>query len=137
MKKIFAILICCLIVTSILSCSSLAKQDKEQQFVNPLFYMKLSPISRDTRITFLQPNKIKTIDIFGNDEIIPCKLLENTKTQIALECLEYNQTFIYKYVLKPCATSDDYCYNSACFVKEYNYSPGEETFNSLSTFVIE
>ena len=113
------------------------KEEKEEKFVNELFYKRLSPISRGARVTFLTPNQIKTIDIFGNYEIAPCRLVENTETLIALKCLEYNQIFIYKYAIRHCDASDDYCYESDWFVREYVYSSDENDFDSIATFVIK
>lgn len=113
------------------------KEEKEEKFVNELFYKRLSPISRDTRVTFLTPNQQKTIDIFGNYETDNCKMLENTDTYITLECIEYNQIIIHTYTIRHCDASDDYCYESDWFVRDYSRTPNEDSFNSISTFVIK
>ena len=64
-------------------------------------------------------------------------MLENTDTYITLECIEYNQIIIHTYTIRHCDASDDYCYESDWFVREYVYSSDENDFDSIATFVIK
>ena len=67
------------------SCA-LFNQNKEEKFVNPLFYKKLSPISRGARPTFLTPTSQTYFDLYNNKVVRQCKMLENTQMFITLEC---------------------------------------------------
>ena len=107
----------------------------KDKFVNPLFYKKLSPISRGARPTFLTPTSQTYFDLGNNKVVRPCKMLENTPMFITLECSFYNdflksiQTDVYRYTLKKCDEQKEYCFEGEWFVLE--------KMNGVATFVID
>ena len=113
---------------------SKSKNAPKDKFVNPLFYKKLSPISRDSRPTFLTPTSVTTIDLYGKEDVGRCKMLENTPMFVTLDCTFYveetKETYshIVRYVLKGCNEQKEYCYDGKWFVLEKIFSSGVETF---------
>ena len=111
MKK-FLIVLCTLLT----ACSLF--QEKEERFVNPLFYETLYPISQTVRETRLTPTKIYSKSIISEEE---CNLLKNTERELIFSC-EYNHPrgyrvtdLFYKYVL-----SDDFYTENCQLVEEYS-----------------
>ena len=107
-------------------------QSQEERFVNPLFYKKLSCISRDYE-TFLAPNKIiSTVhEPFDN---IPCHLLENSDKTVILSCTlkeKEPRTFIFKYVL-----TDRFHYKGCRVVEEYSRFSSETEWTSYTGFCL-
>ena len=109
MKKLCLIL--CLGMTA---CSLF--QEKEERFVNPLFYETLYPISQTVRETWLTPTKI-----YSKSDIRDCQLLKNTERELMFSC-EYDHPrgyritdLFYKYVL-----SDDFYTENCQLVEEYS-----------------
>ena len=104
------------------SCA-LFHQNKEEKFVNLLFYNPLIPISSIARETYLSPNSLK----FSNSPFYKkddnhkegwttqsCVLLENKQDFVILKCRFYNpviqkqQTNINKFQISECLNSS-YC----------------------------
>ena len=134
MKKIS---IACRIATIITTSCSLFNLNKEEKFVNPVFYEKLSPVSKNTRPTFLTPTSVTTIDLYGKEDVGRCKMLENTPMFVTLDCTFYveetKETYshIVRYVLKGCNEQKEYCFGGKWFVLE------NESGSAFGTFVID
>ena len=109
----------------------------KDKFVNPLFYKKLSPISRGSRPTFLTPTSLTTIDLYGKESCGKCKMLENTPMFVTLECSYYSdflkrmKNYVVRYVLKGCDEKKEFCFDSKWFVLE------NEAGRAIGTFVIK
>lgn len=109
----------------------------KDKFVNPLFYKKLSPISRGSRPTFLTPTSVTTIDLYGKEDIGKCKMLENTPMFVTLDCSFYHEEtketygYVVRYVLQGCDEKKEYCYGGAWRVLE------NASGSSIGTFVIK
>ncbi len=109
----------------------------KDRFVNPLFYKKLSPISRGSRPTFLTPTSLTYLDLYDKEVVEKCKMLENTPMYVTLECSFYSdflkrmKNYVVRYVLKGCDEKKEYCFDSKWFVLE------NETGRAIGTFVIK
>ena len=105
MKKLIAILIIFLS-----ACTSI----KKDEFVNPIFYKTMYPISRTTGITWITPTSFKC-DFHGNVTTGDCILLENKQDSVKLKCEvrysgeDYSRTEIIKYQFS--TDSNPYNYN--------------------------
>jgi hypothetical protein len=105
MKKLIAILIIFLS-----ACTSV----KKDEFVNPIFYKTMYPISRTTGITWITPTSFKC-DFHGNVTTGDCILLENKQDSVKLKCEvrysgeDYSRTEIIKYQFS--TDSNPYNYN--------------------------
>ena len=105
MKKLIAILIIFLS-----SCSSV----KKDEFINPIFYKTMYPISRTTGITWITPTSFNC-DFHGNVTTGDCILLENKQDSVKLKCEvrysgeDYSRTEIIKYQFS--TDSNPYNYN--------------------------
>ena len=107
-------------------------QPKEERFVNPLFYKRLSCISKNYE-TYLTPNKIISTahEPFDN---IPCYLLKNSDKTVILSCTlkeKEPQTFIFKYVL-----TDRFHYEGCRVVEEYSRFPNEKKWTGYTGFCL-
>ncbi len=78
------------------------------RFVNPLFYKRLSPISRTARTTFLTPTSHKWIDISNQEHIEQCRMIANTPIFVTLECYYYDE-FLKQMTGNTCRYSLRYC----------------------------
>ena len=113
------------------------KNTPKDKFVNPLFYKKLSPISRGSRPTFLMPTSVTTIDLYGKEDIEKCKMLENTPMFVTLECSYYSdflkrmRNYVVRYVLQGCGEKKEYCFGGEWFVLE------NASGSAIGTFVIK
>ena len=122
MKKLF--LLCTFILTS---CSLF--HEKEERFVNPLFYKTLYPIPTTEAETRLTPTKIYSKSTISKKE---CQLLKNTERELIFSC-EYDHPHEghisdarYKYML-----SDDFYTENCQLVYKYDYYINKfETFPS-------
>ena len=117
MKKVLWIGLSLLFIAG---CSFQAGSEKEEKFVNPLFYKKLYAISKiawDTTLTPVSQFKQDPDD----DKYYyksTCKTIKNDKTDVLMECTFYNpltdnmQTDYYQYTITEC---DERC------IKRYGY----------------
>ena len=120
MKKIAVI--CGLIALATTSCV-LFNQNKEEKFVNPLFYRTMYPISKIVWKTKLTPNS--RICINGEDkQTATCKMLDNKYEYITLECTYFNPinhkntTQIFQYIIRECNSNKEYCYGGQWEITE-------------------
>ncbi len=130
MKRIVLILF--LIFVS--SCSK--ETSLEQEFVNPLFYETLDPISRMAWKTNLSPTQI-TKENAGYIETINCELIKNTQESITLKCKEGDKlqlTYLYTYTIRK-PVYDGSSYYKGIRVREEVAKPNEDWF-SRSSFAI-
>ena len=79
----------------------------EEQFINPVFYQPLEPLSRTTGWTYLTPTSIEfrtPLDKNLIDSIGICNLIENTQNRITFLCdfQWFNKThhIYFTYVIK-------------------------------------
>ena len=109
----------------------------KDKFVNPLFYEKLSPASKNSRPTFLTPTSLTYLDLYGKEVVEECKMLENTPMFVTLECSYYSdflkkiKTYIVRYVLQGCDEKTRYCYGGKWRVLE------NESGSRIGTLVIK
>ncbi len=109
----------------------------KEKFVNPLFYKKLSPISKNARTTFLTPTSLTYLDLYNKEVVEKCKMLENTPMFVTLECSYYSdflkrmKNYVVRYVLKGCDEKKEFCFDSKWFVLE------NEAGSRIGTFVIK
>ena len=113
-------LFACMAVLLITTACSLFTQNKEEKFINPLFYKPLIPISSIARESYLTPHSLK----FSNSSTYKknddhkegwttqsCVLLENKQEYIILKCSFYNpvtqktQININKFKISECLDS--------------------------------
>ena len=107
----------------------------EDRFENPLFYKKLSPISRQSRPTYLTPNSLTYFDTDNQKVVEKCKMLENTPMFVTLECSFYNELsqkqmdYVVRFILEKCDEQKrSYCFDGKWFVVESRRSGGFATF---------
>ena len=116
---------------------SKSKNAPKDKFVNPLFYKKLSPVSKNARTTFLTPTSLTYLDLYGKEIVEKCKILENTSMFVTLECSYYSdflkrmKNYVVRYVLKGCDEKKEYCFDGEWFVLE------NEAGSRIGTFVID
>ena len=116
---------------------SKSKNAPKDKFVNPLFYKKLSPVSKNARTTFLTPTSLTYLDLYGKEIVEKCKMLENTSMFVTLECSYYSdflkrmKNYVVRYVLKGCDEKKEYCFDGEWFVLE------NEAGSRIGTFVID
>ena len=125
MKKVLIVL-----YTLLAACSLF--QEKEERFVNPLFYETLSCIPRDYEV-HLSPQKIISTARAPFDEM-SCSLLKNEDTEIILSCATKESppyTLLFKYVL-----TDFYHYKGCRIVGEYTRSPSESKWINYTGFCL-
>lgn len=109
----------------------------KDKFVNPLFYKKLSPISRGSRPTFLTPTSVTYLDLYDKEVVGKCTMLENTQMFVTLDCSFYQEEtketydYVVRYVLQGCDEKKEYCFEGKWFVLE-NISGSE-----IGTFIIK
>ena len=109
----------------------------KDKFVNPLFYKKLSPISRGSRPTFLTPTSLTYLDLYNKEVVEKCKMLENTPMFVTLDCSFHDEEtketygYVVRYVLKGCDEKKEFCFDSKWFVLE------NEAGRAIGTFVIK
>ena len=132
MKKIF---LACVVIALMTTSCALFNQNKEERFVNPLFYKRLIPISSIARETYLTPHSLK----FSNSILYSshdnykdgwttqsCILQENKKDYVLLKCKFYNpviqkiQMDINKFQISECQKSV-YCDNYRWLVELTEY----------------
>ena len=149
MKKV---LFACMAVLLITTACSLFNQNKEEKFVNPLFYKQLAPFALGSKETYLTPTSMRYSNSnihTGEDKheegwtVVPCELLENETNYIVLKCKDiywrgmgkpYN---IYKYQLDRCFTTDDEGKCTSLYVKEYYYDKYPSVISGQSTYAVE
>lgn len=147
MKKNF---LACVIIALMTTSCALFNQNKEERFVNPLFYKQLAPFALGSRETYLTPTSMKYSNsiIHTQDDkhengwtVVPCELLENETNYIVLKCKdiywrgEGERYDIYKYQLDRCFLTDQDGKCTSLYVKEYYYyskhpsvPPGQSTY---------
>ena len=109
----------------------------KDKFVNPLFYKKLSPVSKNARTTFLTPTSLTYLDLYGKEIVKKCKMLENTPMFVTLKCSfhdeETKETYglVIRYVLQGCDEKKEFCFDGEWFVLE------NESGSRIGTFVID
>ena len=148
MKKFWIFGVIALMTTSCV----LFNQNKEEKFVNPLFYKQLAPFALGSRETYLTPTSkrysnsiIHTKDDTHKDgwTVVPCKLLENEENYIVLKCKDIywrgmgKPYDIYKYQLRECFTEDDNGKCTSFYVKEYYYDDYPSSTLGESTYAVE
>mgnify|MGYP005805501429 CR=1 FL=1 len=148
MKKVD--LLCGLIALMTTSCV-LFNQNKEEKFVNPLFYKQLAPFALGSKETYLTPTSMRYSNsiIHTKDDkhkdgwtVVPCKLLENKENYIVLKCKDIywqgkgKPYDIYKYQLEDCFIEDKNGKCTSLYVKEYHYDE-YSTFPGESTYAVE
>ena len=138
MKKFILTTLLFVISSNLIACSFV--ENKEEKFVNPLFYEKLISISNYTYDTLLTPKSIK-MDGYNSisKATYDCKLTENTFEQIMFECTRYiasekkhiQEHFVFQ--IKSCKDVP------TCFDKEgwivYQISSSEAPHND-ATYII-
>ena len=149
MRKV--VLICGLIAL-IIGCLSWFYQNKEEKFVNPLFYKQLAPFAVGSRETYLTPTSMKysnSIIHTENDKheagwtVVPCELLENEENYIVLKCEDIywhgkgERYDIYKYQLDRCFFTDKNGKCTSLYVKEYYYDKYPSAICGQSTYAVE
>ena len=125
MQKILIVL--CTLLTA---CSLF--QEKEERFVNPLFYETLSCISQDYEI-HLSPKKITSTAHAPFDEMT-CSLLKNESTEIVLSCSILGKepyTQLFRYIL-----TDSYHYKGCRIVGQYTRFPSESKWINYRGFCL-
>ena len=118
-------------------------QNKEEKFVNPLFYETMYPISKIVWITKLTPNSRICVD--GEDkQIATCKMLDNNYEYITLECTYFNPishkntTQIFQYIIRECNSNKEYCYGGKWEITEKVMSHyGDTQFASEGYLIIK
>ena len=138
MKKFISTTLLFWLSSNLTACSFI--ENKEEKFVNPLFYEKLISISNYTYDTLLTPKNIK-MDGYNSisKATYDCKLTENTFEQIMFECTRYiasekkhiQEHFVFR--IKSCKDVP------TCFDKEgwivYQISSSEAPHND-ATYII-
>ena len=140
MRKV--VLICGLIAL-IVGCLYWFYQNKEEKFVNPVFYETMYPISKIVWITKLTPNSRICVD--GEDkQIATCKMLDNNYEYITLECTYFNPishkntTQIFQYIIRECNSNKEYCYGGKWEITEKVMSHyGDTQFASEGYLIIK
>ena len=122
-----------LLVLAIAACTF---RPEEQNFVNPIFYKEMVPLSTGTWYTRIMPTKM--VSSYKGDTIIQkCILTENTMEAVTLKCEEFdpdNRRFIliYRFVLRP--ENKDY---GGMLVEMFFNAPDEpEEFTSQISYII-
>ncbi|MBP5343796.1 MAG: hypothetical protein J6Y85_01805 [Alphaproteobacteria bacterium] len=124
MKKILIVL-----GTLLAACSLF--QEKEERFVNPLFYKTLYPIPNTDTEKRLTPTKIYSKSVIPEEE---CKLLNNTERELIFSC-EYNHphghrvSVLYKYVI-----SNNFYTKDCQLIEQYTRHPDSSKWPSFPTF---
>ncbi|MBP5343798.1 MAG: hypothetical protein J6Y85_01815 [Alphaproteobacteria bacterium] len=119
MKKLF--LLCIFFLTA---CSLF--QEKEERFVNPLFYETLYPIPNTDTEKRLTPTKIYSKSV---DPELDCKLLKNDQTEVILSCIiEAHYSLLFKYVI-----SNDFYTKDCQLIKQYVRHPDSSKWPSFPT----
>ncbi len=149
MKKV---LFACMAVLLITTACSLFTQNKEEKFVNPLFYKQLAPFAVGSKETYLTPTSMTYSNsiIHTKDDkhengwtVVPCKLLKNEENYIVLKCKDIywrgkgTHYDIYKYQLDRCFTTDDEGKCTSLYVKEYYYYKPDTSIYGESTYAVE
>jgi hypothetical protein len=108
MKKFISTTLLFWLSSNLTACSFI--ENKEEKFVNPLFYEKLisiSPLYYETKLT------PKTIQM-TNRTNYSCNLIENTLSQIKFECKEntnfypnYKTKYFITYTIETCKNRED------------------------------
>ena len=141
----------CVIALMSASCA-LFHQNKEEKFVNPVFYKQLEPFALGSKETYLTPTSMRYSNSnihTGKDKheegwtVVPCELLENETNYIVLKCKniywrgEGTHYDIYKYQLDRCFTTDDEGKCTSLYVKEYYYYKPDTSIYGESTYAVE
>ena len=112
------------IVTALVIFLSACSSVKKDEFVNPIFYKTMYPISKTTGTTWITPTSFKC-DFYGNITTGDCILLENKQDSVKLKCEvrysgeDYSRTEIIKYQLS--TDTNSYLYREdEQIVLEYN-----------------
>ena len=137
MKKVA--LICGLIALTTAS-YVLFNQNKEEKFVNPVFYEKMISASHENFEVQLTPTSIYMFSSESYKYNYTCKLINNQMDTVSLECFKYNyknekeETQVFTYTLKPC-TKENLCLDEGGWlvyekVKPYKY------FDKTLTYII-
>ena len=117
------------------------------EFVNPIFYQPLRPLSRQSGYAYLTPTTIKFSTIRDKDvidETGQCKLLENKKNFIRLRCktswqmydkgnlVTHTEDLIYTYEIK------GYFLPTCLDIEEITYEikGGDTKWNSTSHYCV-
>ena len=142
MKKVLWVILSVLFIAG---CSLRTESEKEEKFVNPLFYKQLSPLSSNSRETFLTPNSLR----YSNSVIHKdgdnykdgwttntCRLLENENDYIILKCQVFGSDEFYRYVPEECFLKDAKGICTARYIKEYSYDENWQRLG-VATFVVE
>ena len=142
MKKVLWVILSVLFIAG---CSFQAESEKEEKFVNPLFYKQLSPLSSNSHETFLTPNSqtysnsivyIKGADHKDGWTTNTCRLLENENDYIILKCQIFGSDEFYRYVPEECFLKDAKGICTARYIKEYSYDENWQRLG-VATFVVE
>ena len=95
MKK-FAFVLCSFLAFST-NAQSKSESINKQEFVNPIFYQPLRPMSMHSGYTYLTPTSIKSMTPLDKNKVSrvgKCELLENKENYIKLFCKTSWQMFI-------------------------------------------
>ena len=104
-------------------------QEKEERFVNPLFYETLYPIPNTDTEKRLTPTKIYSKSV---DPELDCKLLKNDQTEVILSCIiEENYSLLFKFVI-----SDDFYTKDCQLIEQYVRHPDDDKWPSYTAFCI-
>lgn len=88
------------------SCA-LFNQNKEEKFVNPLFYKTLISISHFTDKANITPSSVNIVEMGGFERNYKCRLVNNQMDSITLDCqksdniLKNMKQFLLLIVLNP------------------------------------
>ncbi len=89
------------------SCA-LFNQNKEEKFVNPLFYKTLISISHFTDKANITPSSVNIVEMGGFERNYKCRLVNNQMDSITLDCQKSDnisqkyETVSFTYSIKPC-----------------------------------
>ncbi len=131
-----------LILGLVLSLGANARADdnvNKQEFVNPIFYQPLEPLSRTSTWTYLTPISIKSMTPLDKNKVAmtgECELVENQQDHIALLCdifwhnpEEKGKKALISFTLKDLFMSD-------CLRIEKSYKSLNEEYPSISSYCV-
>ena len=97
------------VVIALMSTScALFNQNKEEKFVNPLFYKTLISISHFTDKANITPSSVNVVEMGGFERNYKCRLVNNQMDSITLDCQksdnvsQKDKTVSFTYSIKPC-----------------------------------
>ena len=127
MKKFTLI---CSLITLITTSCTFWNQNKEEKFVNPIFYETMTSTEYPSFKAQLTPTHIYIHENEHLSRNYNCKLLTNQKDKIVLECPVYNEAYdkdiitTFTYTITPCL-QEKYCTKQYKWLVTQNIKPYE------------